>query len=185
MNSKQNDHAILTTAVDTPLGTMLAGVTGQGVCLLEFADTGRAEAQLRRLAGRLTAASAPGESPLFAALRGQLDEYFSGLRRHFSLPLVLAGTPFQLRVWIALQSIPYGETRTYHALAAQIGAPEAARAVGAANGANPLAILVPCHRLTGADGGLTGYGGGLWRKRRLLEMEGSAGRTDHQPSGIV
>lgn len=167
----QNDHAFLTTAVDTPLGPMLAGATGQGVCLLEFADSGRAEAQLHRLAGRLGAAFAPGESPLFTALRRQLNEYFAGLRRHFSLPLVLAGTPFQLRVWIALQSIPYGETRAYRALAAQIGAPEAARAVGAANGANPLAILVPCHRLAGADGELTGYGGGLWRKQRLLELE--------------
>ena len=162
---------IFTCQLDTPLGPMLAGATGQGVCLLEFADSGRAAAQLRRLAGRLGAASAPGESPFFSSLRAQLDEYFTGLRRHFSLPLVLAGTPFQLRVWIALQSIPYGETRTYRALAAQIGQPEAARAVGRANGANPLAILVPCHRLTGADGKLTGYGGGLWRKRRLLEME--------------
>ncbi|NMB69098.1 MAG: methylated-DNA--[protein]-cysteine S-methyltransferase [Chloroflexi bacterium] len=173
MDFIQSGRAILTTRLDTPLGPMLAGATGQGVCLLEFADSGRAEVQLRRLASRLGAASAPGESPFFAALRIQLDEYFTGLRRHFSLPLVLAGTPFQLRVWIAVQAIPYGETRTYRALAAQIGSSDAARAVGSANGANPLAILVPCHRLTGADGKLTGYGGGLWRKRRLLELERS------------
>ena len=173
MDWMQSDRVLLTATLDTPLGLMLAGATVQGVCLLEFVDSGRVEPQLRRLAGGLGAVSAPGESPFFSALRAQLDEYFTGLRRHFSLPLVLAGTPFQLRVWVALQSIPYGETRTYRALAAQIGSPDAARAVGSANGANPLAILIPCHRLTGADGKLTGYGGGLWRKRRLLEMERS------------
>lgn len=171
MNSKQNDPIILTAAVDTPLGEMLAGVTGQGVCLLEFADSGRAKRQLRQLENRLRAAALTGKSPYFGLLQAQLDEYFAGLRRHFSLPLVLAGTPFQLRVWIAVQAIPYGETRSYSALAAQIGQPEAVRAVGAANGANPLAILVPCHRLIGADGRLTGYGGGLQRKQSLLELE--------------
>jgi AraC family transcriptional regulator of adaptative response/methylated-DNA-[protein]-cysteine methyltransferase len=118
---------IVTCQLDTPLGPMLAGATGQGVCLLEFVDSGRVEPQLRRLAGCLGFKTGPGESPFFATLQAQLDEYFTGLRLHFSLPLVLAGTPFQLRVWIAVQSIPYGETRTYRALAAQIGQPEAAR----------------------------------------------------------
>lgn len=177
MNLRQNDRIILTAAVDTPLGQMLAGATGQGVCLLEFADSSRAEAQLHRLENRLGAAALTGKSPFFRLLQAQLDEYFAGLRRHFTLPLVLAGTPFQLRVWIAVQAVPYGETRSYSALAAQIGQPEAARAVGTANGANPLAILVPCHRLMGADGGLTGYGGGLQRKQSLLELENGGSRS--------
>jgi methylated-DNA-[protein]-cysteine S-methyltransferase len=101
----------------------------------------------------------------------QLEEYFSGRRRVFGLPLDLLGTEFQKRVWCALLQIPFGETRTYGDVARAIGAPRAVRAVGAANGANPIAILVPCHRVIASDGGLCGYGGGLDLKRRLLEHE--------------
>jgi methylated-DNA-[protein]-cysteine S-methyltransferase len=109
--------------------------------------------------------------PLAAALR-QLDEYFTGARRVFDLPLRLQGTPFQQRVWQALCEIPYGETWSYGQLAKQIGNPSASRAVGLANGRNPISILVPCHRVIGADGSLTGYGGGLQRKQWLLAHEG-------------
>lgn len=107
----------------------------------------------------------------FAAARGQLREYFAGERREFALPLALDGTPFRLAVWRALATIPYGATRTYGELAAAIGRPGAARAVGLANGRNPFAVVLPCHRVVGAGGGLVGYGGGLERKAWLLRHE--------------
>ena len=102
----------------------------------------------------------------------QLDEYFAGTRRAFDFPCRLHGTPFQKKVWAALRDIPYGETRSYGAIAAAIGSPRAARAVGMANHRNPLPILIPCHRVIGADGSLTGYAGGMAAKRRLLVLEG-------------
>jgi len=101
----------------------------------------------------------------------QLDDYFAGKRRDFDLPLAPAGTEFQLRVWAALREIPYGETWSYVELATRIGNPKACRAVGLANGRNPIAVIVPCHRVIGADGSLTGYGGGMERKRVLLDLE--------------
>jgi methylated-DNA-[protein]-cysteine S-methyltransferase len=120
------------------------------------------------------------EAAPFAAAREQLAEYFDGRRRRFELPLAPAGTGFQRRVWSALESIPYGETSGYGELAARLGRPDAARAVGAANGRNPLSIIVPCHRLVGAGGALTGYGGGLDRKRFLLALEaGVSGRRTY------
>ncbi|MEU1671433.1 methylated-DNA--[protein]-cysteine S-methyltransferase [Streptomyces roseifaciens] len=107
----------------------------------------------------------------FARAREQLEEYFAGSRTAFDLPLALAGTGFQRTVWNALLEIPYGETVSYGLLAARIGRPSAARAVGLANGKNPVGIIVPCHRVVGANGALTGYGGGLPRKQRLLDFE--------------
>ncbi|MGI5979597.1 MAG: methylated-DNA--[protein]-cysteine S-methyltransferase [Oscillospiraceae bacterium] len=103
--------------------------------------------------------------------KAQLDEYFAGKRKDFDLPLAAEGTVFQTKVWAALQTIPYGETRTYGELAAMIGQPKASRAVGGANHRNPLAIVIPCHRVIGADGGLTGYGGGLPMKEYLIKLE--------------
>jgi AraC family transcriptional regulator of adaptative response/methylated-DNA-[protein]-cysteine methyltransferase len=132
------------------------------------------EAQLETLRRRFARPLAPGDSPLFPVLRAQLGDYFAGRRRAFDLPLDYPGSPFQRRVWDALRRIPYGETRTYAELARDIGVPGAARAVGRANGANRLAIVIPCHRVIAAGGGLGGYGGGLWRKLRLLELEGVA-----------
>lgn len=111
----------------------------------------------------------------FTAAREQLDAYFAGELTAFDLPLAPRGTEFQLRVWTALQEIPYGETTSYGALAGRIGAPGAARAVGLANGRNPISIIVPCHRVIGAGGSLTGYGGGLERKRALLDLERGRG----------
>ncbi|HEY3726153.1 MAG TPA: methylated-DNA--[protein]-cysteine S-methyltransferase [Solirubrobacteraceae bacterium] len=107
----------------------------------------------------------------FTDVTTQLEEYFQGRRTSFTVPLALAGTPFQLRVWSALQEIRYGQTTSYGELAAHIGQPTASRAVGLANGRNPVAVIVPCHRVVGADGTLTGYGGGLERKRLLLDLE--------------
>ncbi|MCZ0954964.1 MAG: methylated-DNA--[protein]-cysteine S-methyltransferase [Rhodospirillaceae bacterium] len=108
---------------------------------------------------------------LVAEVGRQLDEYFEGRRRQFDLPLAPSGTPFQLRAWKALQDIPYGATRSYGEQARAMGQPKAVRAVGAANGRNPIAIVVPCHRVIGGDGRLTGYGGGLDVKQYLLELE--------------
>lgn len=107
----------------------------------------------------------------FADVRAQLDQYFAGNRREFELDLELHGNPFERRVWQELRTIPYGETVSYGDLARAIGAPGAPRAVGLANGRNPIAVIVPCHRVIGANGSLTGYGGGLERKRRLLDLE--------------
>lgn len=114
---------------------------------------------------------AEGQSELLSRCALELDEYFAGKRREFSLPLAPAGTPFQQRVWAALRDIPYGETRTYKDIAIAAGCPRGFRAVGMANHNNPISIIVPCHRVVGADGKLTGYGGGLETKAYLLELE--------------
>jgi methylated-DNA-[protein]-cysteine S-methyltransferase len=119
-----------------------------------------------------------GDNVVLAATRVQLDEYFAGTRRAFDLPLAPRGTAFQRAVWCALASIAYGETISYRELAERIGQPSAMRAVGAANGRNPLPIVVPCHRVIGADGSLTGFGGGLPTKRFLLQLEGALPRDD-------
>ncbi len=115
----------------------------------------------------------PGTHPINVEAVRQLRAYFAGELREFDLPLDLQGTDFQLRVWRQLERIPYGETRSYSQIAAAIGAPQAVRAVGAANGANPIPIVVPCHRVIGASGKLVGYGGGLPLKKRLLALEGA------------
>jgi methylated-DNA-[protein]-cysteine S-methyltransferase len=122
---------------------------------------------------------AAGSDELLSAVREQLDEYFQGVRTRFELPVRLVGTSFQIAVWSALLDVPYGRTSTYGEVAERIGRPRAARAVGAANGQNPISIVVPCHRLLGADGSLTGYGWGLDRKRSLLALEGA----DPGPAG--
>lgn len=114
----------------------------------------------------------------FAPVLSQLEEYFAGTRRAFRLRLAPTGTPFQLAVWQALREIPYGQTTSYGELARRLGHAGAARAVGLANGSNPLPIIVPCHRVIGADGSLTGFGGGLYIKRALLALEGAACATD-------
>lgn len=158
----------------TPLGPMLAGATDEGVCLLEFTDRPMLETQLRRLDQRLDAAFVPGRNDLGRRLEGELKEYFEGTLREFRTPLVAPGSEFQQRVWTALRDIPYGSTRSYAAQAEMIGSPGAVRAVGRANGDNRIAIVIPCHRVVGSDGALTGYGGGLWRKRWLLHHEGVA-----------
>ena len=111
------------------------------------------------------------ETPLIKKAAAQLDEYFNGKRIVFNLPLKLNGTDFQIDVWKALQNIPFGETRSYGEIAAMIGKPKASRAVGMANNRNPIVIIVPCHRVIGHDGSLTGFGGGIELKRRLLELE--------------
>jgi methylated-DNA-[protein]-cysteine S-methyltransferase len=146
------------TTVPTPVGDLLLTSDGRALSRVLFDGTPEPDWEERR------------DDVLVTAVE-QLGEYFAGERTDFDLPLAPAGTPFQLRVWEALRSIPYAETRSYGHLAAQVGQPSASRAVGAANGRNPLPIVVPCHRVIGADGRLTGFGGGLPRKEWLLSME--------------
>ncbi len=161
--------------IETPLGPMVAGATDTAICLLEFTDRRMMEVQLDTVKKRFKLPLIPGESPLLATLKSQLAEYFCGNRRVFDLPLSYPGTDFQRLVWEGLLRIPYGETKSYADLARDLGlAAGASRAVGHANGLNRLAILIPCHRVIAVDGSLGGYAGGLWRKLRLLEREGSA-----------
>ncbi len=162
---------LISTTVPTPLGEMLAVAAPEGLCLLEFVDRACLNAQINWLRRAWRAEIAPGSSAVIEQAHSELEEYFAGRRQSFDLPLCCSGTPFQRRVWQALRQIPYGQTRTYYQIAQAIDHPLAARAVGAANGRNPIAIIIPCHRLVGADGSLTGYGGGLWRKQHLLELE--------------
>jgi len=152
------------TSVDSPIGELL--LTGDGEALHGlYMQSGRR----KRIDPDWKRVDAP-----FAAVAEQLDEYFAGERREFDIPLVLNGPPFQRQAWHALREIPYGETVSYGEQARRIGQPDAARAVGAANGQNPIAVIVPCHRVIGADGSLTGFGGGLERKRLLLDLEADA-----------
>ena len=163
------------TRIATPMGPMVAGVNDEGLCLLEFADRRMLATQIDRLQKRLDCAIAPGENPFTQQIASELAEYFAGERREFTVPLVLRGTEFQEAVWRELLRIPYGETLSYEQMARAIGRPKAVRALGTANGDNRLAIVVPCHRVIRADGTLSGYGGGKWRKQQLLELERRAG----------
>jgi methylated-DNA-[protein]-cysteine S-methyltransferase len=153
------------------LGWALALAEGGSLVRLAHCDDEDAARDLRRR-DHPTALHAPDE-PVLAAVRRQLGEYLAGRRRGFDLPLAPVGTAFQRRVWRALLEIPYGETRSYLDLAGSVGNPKAVRAVGQANGRNPIGVVVPCHRVIAADGTLGGYAGGLDRKRLLLSLEGS------------
>jgi methylated-DNA-[protein]-cysteine S-methyltransferase len=153
---------MLYCTVDSPIGELLLGGEGESLGLLHMQQ------------GRRPTPNGAGwkrSERAFARVREQLGEYFDGRRRHFDVPLAPTGSPFELAVWRALLEIPYGETVSYGQLAARIGRPGAPRAVGVANARNPIAVIVPCHRVIGADGSLTGYGGGLERKRLLLDLE--------------
>ena len=172
-SKSQNGRLIPTTRILTPLGPMLAGATDEGICLLEFVDRRMLETQIKRLSRLLDARIVPGSHGHFDQLGKQLDEYFAGTRREFDVPLVLPGTEFQKKVWAGLQAIPYGCTRSYKQQAQTIGTPNAVRAVARANGDNRIAILIPCHRVVGANGEPVGYGGGLTRKEYLLKLESS------------
>lgn len=160
--------------LETPLGSMLALADDRGLHLLDFVDRRGLERALAMLQKRLRARVLPGEHRYLAQIEHELAEYFAGTRQTFDTPVVLTGSPFQSTVWRALQAIPAGATCSYAGLAAKIGRPTAVRAVGRANGDNRLSIIVPCHRVIGADGALTGYGGGLARKQKLLDLERAA-----------
>ena len=170
-SESKNKNIISVTRIPTPLGPMLAGATHQGICLLEFTDRRMLETQISRLRKNLKAELLPGESPFFEPLKKELEEYFDGKRKEFSIPLVIPGSEFQQKVWQVLQEIPYGKTRSYKDQAIAVGNLKAIRAVATANGDNRMAILIPCHRVIGSDGQMTGYGGGIWRKQWMIEME--------------
>ncbi len=166
-----NQNLIKTYQILTPLGPMLAASVGSGICLLEFTDRRMLETELMDLQKRFKASIITAESGHIIQLRQELNEYFDGKRQQFTLPLELVGTDFQQNVWKQLLNIPYGETRSYTQQAKSMGNPKSVRAVAAANGANKIAIVIPCHRVIGSDGSLTGYAGGLPRKQHLLELE--------------
>jgi methylated-DNA-[protein]-cysteine S-methyltransferase len=150
------------TSLDSPIGELLLVGDRESLHGL-YMQEGRKPV-------RIATAWRPAAEP-FSAVRAQLRQYFAGERAQFELSLTLKGSAFERRVWRALQQIPYGDTASYGEIARRVGSPTAARAVGLANGRNPIAVIVPCHRVIGSDGGLTGYGGGLERKRVLLELE--------------
>lgn len=183
---------ILTRAIDTPLGVMVAGACRDGLCLLEFADRRALPAESRELSrvlGRAIVAEAAGSDGSGSAgvecaaarcphavehldlAHRELEAYFAGVLSDFSVTLFMPGSAFERRVWSALQQIPFGQTTSYGRMAFKLGVPGAARAVGRANGRNRIAIIVPCHRVIQEDGTLGGYGGGLDRKQKLLALE--------------
>jgi O-6-methylguanine DNA methyltransferase len=171
------DAPICIDWVGSPVGPLLLGATDDAIVLLEFASADQLGAQLERLRKHFGRSFAPRpDHPLLQRLRTQLAEYFAGARRDFDVPVQYGGSPFQERVWSALRHIPYGETCSYAAIARTLGDPKATRAVGMANGSNPIAIVIPCHRVVNANGELGGYGGGRWRKQILLDLEQGQGR---------
>ncbi len=170
-SKSRNKKIVSVTRILTPLGPMLAGANDDGICLLEFVDRRMIETQINRMKKLLNAEFIPGANKHFDELKKQLKEYFDGKRKEFDLPLILDGTEFQQKVWKELQKIPYGKTRSYDEQAKALKIPKAIRAVARANGDNRIAIIVPCHRVIGKDGKLVGYGGGIWRKQFLLNLE--------------
>lgn len=170
--SRAKERMVLNiTRFTSPLGPMFACASPEGLCLLEFTDRRMLESELKDLRKRLNAVILPGDNPHLDQVQAELAAYFARELRDFTVPLHAPGTDFQRLVWEKLRQIPYGGTRSYKDQAGAIGRPSAVRAVAGANGQNRIAILIPCHRVIGADGSLTGYGGGLHRKQWLLELE--------------
>lgn len=169
--ARRNGESIVISMIESPLGPLLAGANDAGICLLEYTDRRMLEHNLRTLRKRFDCALVPGRHAWLEQLRTELAAYFIRQRQEFSLPLSPRGTPFQEKVWRELRNIPHGKTIAYDELARRIGQPAAQRAVARANGMNRICILIPCHRVIGKDGSLTGYGGGLWRKHWLLNLE--------------
>ncbi len=168
----RHGEAITVTTWNSPLGPMVLGATDAGAVLVEFGDMTRLEKQAPSLRRWFQGPIVSGRHEHLDQLANELESYFAGNLRDFTVPLVLRGSPFELSVWEALRTIPFGETRSYSDIARVVDNPRAVRAVGSANGRNRLSVVVPCHRVVNADGKLGGYGGGLWRKVRLLEIEG-------------
>lgn len=163
--------------IETPLGTMYACAVKEGICLLEFTDRKMLETEFKTLSKRLNATIIQGENKHFDNLEQQLTEYFEGKRKSFTVKLFTPGSAFQNAVWDGLQNIPYGTTKSYKEQAIALSKTDAVRAVANANGMNRISILIPCHRVIGTDGNLTGYGGGIWRKKWLLDMEKANGSS--------
>lgn len=159
------------TLFDTPVGKMRAAATDEGICLFDFQYRRSIDSIMHRVESVAGDKFEEADHPHFKILRRQVDEYFAGTRKEFDIPLHLLGTDFQKRVWNGLLNIPYGQTRSYKEQSIFLGDEKAIRAVAGANGENGIAIIIPCHRVIGSDGSLTGYGGGLQRKKWLLDHE--------------
>lgn len=172
MRETTHPTVIITHPYRTPCGTLLLGSLGESLCLCDWQREPHAMRVAQRLQRTLHATFADGTSAVLEEAARQLDEYFAGQRRTFSVPLRFAGSDFQCAVWHDLLRIPYGQTMSYADLARGLGRPKAVRAVANANGANALSIFIPCHRVIGSNHTLTGYGGGLAAKRWLLAHEG-------------
>lgn len=173
INPSETDklNIILIRHLSTPVGPMIAGATEKGLCLLEFLDRRMLETESAQIRKLYKAELIQGSNGHITAAEKEINLYFAGKLRDFAVPLDMRGTDFQMRVWRQLMTIPYGHTRSYGEQAKAVGDPKAVRAVARANGDNRIAIIIPCHRVIGADGQLTGYGGGLWRKKILLDLE--------------
>ncbi len=169
----KNEKIIDLKRIETPLGLMYAAATKEGICMLEFADRKSLETEFSDVAKAFDAKIVIGENPHFKILENELQQYFEGNLTQFSVPLSPVGTEFQKSVWKILQKIPYGEIWNYKKQAQTLGDVKKVRAVANANGLNKISIIIPCHRVIGSNGTLTGYGGGIWRKQKLLELEKS------------
>ena len=162
---------IVAAILETPVGAMLAAASDDGICFLDYTDGRMLERNLADIHRHFGRAIVPGKNQLLTKLRRELANYFAGKKTPFTVPLVLAGTAFQEKTWDELRRIPHGKTISYAMLAQRIGQPRAFRAVARANAMNRICILIPCHRVIAADGTLSGYSGGVWRKQLLLQLE--------------
>jgi len=169
----KKEQIVNITHIETELGLMIAAATDKGICMFEFEDYKHLDLELRQLEESLKASLVKDDNPHFHALKEQIAQYFNWERKTFDIPLDLVGTEFQKQVWLSLLKIPYGNTTTYGKQAEAIGRPASVRAVANANGKNKISIILPCHRVIGSNGSLTGYGGGIERKKKLLELEKS------------
>lgn len=173
----RGERVVLVRPLASPLGMILAAATEAELVLLEFHDRRALQTQIQTLARRLDAHYLPGNNAVLQQTEAELAQYFAGTRQHFEVPLAWPGSDWERAVWEQLLAIPYGETRSYAQIAAALGRPGASRAVGTANGRNRIGVIIPCHRVVRADGSLSGYGGGVWRKRALLDHEASLVRS--------
>lgn len=170
-NKSKSNKIIDLKRIETPIGEMIACANEDGICMLEFNDRKSLEKELKEIAQKHNATIVQGENPHFKTLEKELKDYFNGKIKDFTVPLSPVGTDFQKNVWKVLRKIPYATTKTYLQQAEILGNPKATRAVANANGLNKISIIIPCHRVIGSNGKLTGYGGGVWRKQFLLDLE--------------
>ena len=174
LNKNQEDRPktqVFKKEISTPLGEMTACASNEGLCMLEFSDNKKLEKELQEICKSLNAELVEQDHQIFKKLEKELQDYFSGKLEKFSVPIAMVGTDFQKEVWKTLQKIPFGRTISYLEEAQVMKHPKAVRAVANANGQNKISVVIPCHRVIGTNGKLTGYGGGLWRKQKLLELE--------------
>lgn len=175
----ESSKQVVIDTISSAVGPLVIGATHRGVCMVEFGDRKALGTEIKFLKKAYGGAVVPGRNEFINSMVRELADYFEGTLRTFETPLDRSGTPFQTRVWDALLEIPYGQTMSYGQLAEHLGKPGAQRAVGRANGANRIGIVIPCHRVVQSDGALRGYGGGLWRKRFLLDHEQRQLRDSH------